>query len=70
MERVVRIEVVVTSGGGRVGWVRNSGYVTMGGRSEGEESIVSAVRNVSEEEEECVDGEVEVSVVSGDDWRE
>ena len=62
------MEDVVTSGGGRAGWVRNSGYVTMGGRSVVDVSVVSDVREVSEEGGEGIDEAEEASVVAVEDW--
>lgn len=44
---------VVTRGGGRVGLARNSGYVTMGGRSMGVRGIVCV--GVGEEVDSVVD---------------
>lgn len=53
-ERVVTRAVVATSGGGRTGWVRNSGYVTIGGRSAVERVVVD---DGGDEDEELEDRE-------------
>lgn len=58
-ERVVTRAVVVTSGGGRGAWVRNSGYVTIGGRS-AVDRVVVEVDGDGEEEEKDAEEAVEV----------